>query len=93
MGLMYGAGGYVAAAIASHFAILLFSSNAHDRSVEAAMTNQGTPGRRSGHEGTEADGLCFNRYGEPETPGRRRLSAQLEHHEAPFTSTSSIEFE
>ncbi len=36
---MYGAGGYAAAAIASHFAILLFSSNTHDRSVEAAMTS------------------------------------------------------
>jgi hypothetical protein len=39
MGLVYGAGGYVAAAIASHFAILLVFSNAHDRSVEAAMTS------------------------------------------------------
>jgi hypothetical protein len=49
--------------------------------------------RRGGLSASPLNGLCFNRQGELETPGRGRLSAQLGHHEAPFTSTSSIEFE
>jgi ABC-type branched-subunit amino acid transport system permease subunit len=39
MGMVYGVGGYVVAAVASYFAVLQFSSNVHDRSVEAAMTS------------------------------------------------------
>ena len=38
-GLLFAIAGYLAAAFASYFAILLFSSNVHDRSVEAAMTS------------------------------------------------------
>ena len=37
--LLYAIGGYFVAACASYFLIGEFSSNAHDRSVEAAMTS------------------------------------------------------
>jgi len=39
IGLLYGAVGYFLVAIASYFLIQEFSSNQHDRSVEAAMTS------------------------------------------------------
>jgi hypothetical protein len=38
-GLFFAIIGFLAAAIASYFLILEFSSNTHDRSVEAAMTS------------------------------------------------------
>lgn len=36
---LYAIGGYLVAAFASYFLIGAFSSNTHDRSVEAAMTS------------------------------------------------------
>jgi len=39
LGLLYGAGGYLVAAVASYFLVLQFSANVHDREVEAAMTS------------------------------------------------------
>jgi len=39
LGLLFGVGGYIAGAIASYFLIRQFSTNMHDRSVEAAMTS------------------------------------------------------
>jgi hypothetical protein len=38
-GLLFGAGGYIVAAIACYFLVLQFSQNQHDREVEAAMTS------------------------------------------------------
>jgi len=38
-GLLFAFIGFMVAAIASYFLILEFSSNTHDRSVEAAMTS------------------------------------------------------
>lgn len=38
-GLLWGIGGYIAVAVASYFLIGTFSSNRHDRDVEAAMTS------------------------------------------------------
>jgi ABC-type branched-subunit amino acid transport system permease subunit len=38
-GLLWGIGGYIAFAVASYFLIGAFSSNRHDRGVEAAMTS------------------------------------------------------
>ena len=38
IGFLWAASGYAIAAIASYFFIEAFSSNTHDRSVEAAMT-------------------------------------------------------
>lgn len=38
-GLLFAVAGFIVAAIASYFLILWFSSNTHDRSVEAAMTS------------------------------------------------------
>jgi hypothetical protein len=38
IGLLCGAGGYLLAAFAGYWLITWLSSNAHDRSVEAAMT-------------------------------------------------------
>jgi len=38
-GLLFAAVGFVLVAIASYFLVLEFSSNVHDRSVEAAMTS------------------------------------------------------
>ena len=38
-GLLFAVVAYVAAAFASYFLISAFSSNVHDRSVEAAMTS------------------------------------------------------
>ena len=38
-GLLFAVAGFIVAAIASYFLILGFSSNMHDRSVEAAMTS------------------------------------------------------
>ena len=38
-GLLFAIAGFILAAIASYFLILEFSSNVHDRSVEAAMTS------------------------------------------------------
>lgn len=37
--LLCGVGGYIVVAVASYFLILEFSSNRHDRAVEAAMTS------------------------------------------------------
>jgi len=39
MGLLWGVAGYVVVAFASYFLIQQFSSNPHDRSVEAAMSS------------------------------------------------------
>jgi hypothetical protein len=39
LGLLYGLGGYLVTAPVAYFLILHFSSNVHDRSVEAAMTS------------------------------------------------------
>jgi hypothetical protein len=39
LGLLYAIGGYFAAAVVGYFLIDQFSSNTHDRSVEAAMTS------------------------------------------------------
>ena len=39
MGLLWGVAGYIVVAVASYFLIQQFSSNRHDRSVEAAMTS------------------------------------------------------
>ena len=39
LSLIYGIGGYVIAALVSYFLIGQFSSNTHDRAVEAAMTS------------------------------------------------------
>ena len=39
IGLLCAVGGYAIAAIAGYFVIDWFSSNTHDRSVEAAMTS------------------------------------------------------
>jgi hypothetical protein len=39
IGLLYGAIGYVAVAVAGYFLILQFSPNRHDRELEAAMTS------------------------------------------------------
>jgi len=39
IGLLCAVGGYVVAAFAGYFLIDWFSSNVHDRSVEAAMTS------------------------------------------------------
>jgi hypothetical protein len=38
-GLLFAVAGFIVAAMASYFLILEFSSNVHDRSVEAAMTS------------------------------------------------------
>ena len=38
-GLLFAVMGFIVAAVASYFLILEFSSNVHDRSVEAAMTS------------------------------------------------------
>jgi hypothetical protein len=38
-GLLFAIAGFIVAAIASYFLILEFSSNTHDRSVEAAMSS------------------------------------------------------
>jgi hypothetical protein len=38
-GLLCAVVGYIAVAVASYFLVLEFSSNRHDRSVEAAMTS------------------------------------------------------
>lgn len=38
-GLLFALAGYVLAAVASYLLIMEFSSNVHDRSVEAAMTS------------------------------------------------------
>ena len=38
-GLLFAVAGFIVAAIAGYFLILGFSSNTHDRSVEAAMTS------------------------------------------------------
>lgn len=38
-GLLYAIGGYLVAAVAGYFLIGEFSSNTHDKSVEAAMTS------------------------------------------------------
>jgi hypothetical protein len=39
IGLLFGIGGYLLTAVASYFLILQFSSNIHDRSLEATMTS------------------------------------------------------
>jgi len=39
IGLLRAAAGYFIGAVAGYFLILRFSSNVHDRSVEAAMTS------------------------------------------------------
>jgi hypothetical protein len=39
IGVLYGIGGYILAAIASYFLVLQLSSNRHDRELEAAMTS------------------------------------------------------
>lgn len=39
LGLLFGVSGYVAAAIAGYFLIMGFSSNTHDRLLEAGMTS------------------------------------------------------
>ena len=39
IGLLCAVGGYIAGALASYFLIAWFSSNVHDRSVEAAMSS------------------------------------------------------
>jgi hypothetical protein len=39
IGLLWGIAGYIVVAIASYFLIQQFSSNHHDRSVEAAMSS------------------------------------------------------
>ena len=39
LGLLCAVAGYIIVAIASYFLVLQFSSNAHDREVEAAMTS------------------------------------------------------
>ena len=39
LGLLYAIGGYVVAALVGYFLIDQFSSNTHDRSLEAAMTS------------------------------------------------------
>jgi hypothetical protein len=39
IGLLFAVGGYVIAAFVGYFLIDCFSSNTHDRSVEAAMTS------------------------------------------------------
>ncbi len=38
LGLLYAIGGYLIAAVVGYFLVGQFSSNTHDRSVEAAMT-------------------------------------------------------
>ena len=38
-GLLFAIAGFILAAIAAYFLIMEFSSNVHDRSVEAAMTS------------------------------------------------------
>jgi hypothetical protein len=38
-GLLFAVAGFIVAAVVSYFLILGFSSNMHDRSVEAAMTS------------------------------------------------------
>jgi hypothetical protein len=38
-GLLFGVAGYLIVAVAGYFLISQFSSNTHDRSVEAAMTS------------------------------------------------------
>ena len=38
-GLLFAVVGYLVVAVASYFLVLQFSSNMHDRSVEAAMTS------------------------------------------------------
>ncbi len=37
--LLWGIGGYIVVAVASYFLVMEFSSNRHDREVEAAMTS------------------------------------------------------
>jgi O-antigen/teichoic acid export membrane protein len=39
IGLLYGVGGYLVAALASYVLVLQLSGNKHDREVEAAMTS------------------------------------------------------
>jgi hypothetical protein len=39
IGLLYGVAGYIVVALASYFLIEQFSSNQHDRELEAAMTS------------------------------------------------------
>ena len=39
IGLLWGVAGYIVVAVASYFLILQFSSNRHDRELEAAMTS------------------------------------------------------
>ena len=38
IGVLWGVAGYVVGAVAGNFLVTAFSSNTHDRSVEAAMT-------------------------------------------------------
>ena len=37
IGILFGIGGYIIAAVAGYFLVAQFSANTHDRSVEAAM--------------------------------------------------------
>ena len=39
LGLLWGVAGYMIVAVASYFLVLQFSSNRHDRELEAAMTS------------------------------------------------------
>lgn len=39
IGLLCAMGGYVIAGVSAYFLILRFSSNVHDRAIEAAMTS------------------------------------------------------
>jgi hypothetical protein len=43
IGLAYAFGGYVITAVVGYVPIGQFSSNPHDRAVEAAMTSRGGP--------------------------------------------------
>lgn len=39
IGLLYGVGGYLMTTVISYLLVVQFSSNSHDRGVEAAMTS------------------------------------------------------
>jgi hypothetical protein len=39
IGILFGIGGYIIAAVAGYFLVEMLSGNTHDRSVEAAMTS------------------------------------------------------
>lgn len=66
-GLLFGLLAFLAGALASYFLVLRFSSNVHDRSVEAAMTSVFFYGPAAGLIGFAA-GMAFGGRKPQRTP-------------------------